>query len=81
MVNRHLSERQDRATPDLLIGAEPQGVRDQFGIYLDRTAEDQRIDRYALPGAALGVGLLLGIVIGSKTTFHSPVRRRSRRSR
>jgi hypothetical protein len=31
---------------------------------------------YETTGAALGIGVLLGVIIGSKMTFHSPVRRR-----
>lgn len=31
---------------------------------------------YETTGVALGIGALLGILIGSKLTFHTPVRRR-----
>ena len=31
---------------------------------------------YGTTGAALGFGVLFGIIIGSKLTFHTPVRRR-----
>jgi hypothetical protein len=31
---------------------------------------------YQTTGVALGVGVLLGVMIGSKLTFHTPVRRR-----
>lgn len=31
---------------------------------------------YETTGAALGIGVLLGIIVGSKLTFHSPVRSR-----
>jgi hypothetical protein len=31
---------------------------------------------YQTTGAALGFGVLFGIIIGSKLTFHTPVRRR-----
>jgi hypothetical protein len=31
---------------------------------------------YQTTGVALGAGVLLGVIIGSKLTFHTPVRRR-----
>lgn len=34
-----------------------------------------RLD-YGDAGIALGIGTLLGILIGSKLTFHAPIRRR-----
>jgi hypothetical protein len=57
----------------VLIGAQrPQSMAhyDQ-----DPSTEDHNTT-FVLPGAALGLGMLIGIIIGSKMTFHSPVRRR-----
>jgi hypothetical protein len=39
-----------------------------------RAVEVDRPLDYGTTGAALGIGVLLGIVVGSKMTFHSPVR-------
>jgi hypothetical protein len=46
--------------PVALVGASPSAPR------LD----------YSDAGLALGIGTILGILIGSRLTFHSPVRRR-----
>jgi hypothetical protein len=46
--------------PAALIGASPR---------------EQQLD-YSDAGLALGIGTILGILIGSRLTFHSPVRRR-----
>jgi hypothetical protein len=46
--------------PAFLIGASPSVPRLDYGD----------------AGLALGIGTILGILIGSRLTFHSPVRRR-----
>ena len=52
-----------------------QCAHERPSIWMGATPGAPRLD-YSDAGLALGVGTLLGILIGSQLTFHSPVRRR-----
>ena len=46
-----------------------------LSLSMDRPADREKIDWGA---GGMAIGLLLGLLAGSRLTFHSPVRRRSR---
>ena len=55
-------------------GAAPAGPEDDS--WFPQVAWPSWSQGLAAPAATLGVGVILGIIIGSKITFHSPVRSR-----
>jgi hypothetical protein len=56
-------------------GQYSQHTYEQLSALVGASPGAPRLD-YSDAGLALGVGTLLGILIGSRLTFHSPVRRR-----